>query len=215
MRLLEHGARVPELDEHQAAVRRGADGCSPDWDDLPSETKAAVQSALVQRQGGLCAYCMRRIRASGEGIRIEHYEARSHAPDLCFEWTNLLGVCHGRLQQERTCDARRGNRPLSIDPRREEHIAKIRYNRGRISASEDALHRDLDETLGLNVATLCRNREDALRGFLESLEKQKPDRTWPADFIRRKLAHLASRAELPEYFGVVEYWARKRDDRRR
>lgn len=116
------------------------------------------------------------------------------------------------MLQDRTCDARRGSRQLTVDPRRNEHIARIRYNRGRISASEDALQRDMDEVLGLNVDTLCRNRENALKGFLDFAERT--NRTWPQGLVSRKLARLAERPELPEYFGVFEYWARRRYGRR-
>jgi uncharacterized protein (TIGR02646 family) len=64
------------------------DGPQKDW-----------QEALLEEQGYICAYCMRRIKLKRENgkplIQIEHYRSREKHPELGLWWANMLGVCNG------------------------------------------------------------------------------------------------------------------------
>ena len=86
--------------------------------------KSDIRAALLIEQGAICAYCMRRI---DDGItkgkpntRIEHFEAQSHEVNLRMNYLNMLGVCDGNEGSPRylqTCDKKRGNQTLTLDPR--------------------------------------------------------------------------------------------------
>lgn len=57
-----------------------------------------IQTALIKRQHGLCAYCEYRIGPEGNDkfpIQIEHYETRDDCPDRELDYTNMLGCCNG------------------------------------------------------------------------------------------------------------------------
>lgn len=77
------------------------------WDILDD-----VADACTQEQFYLCAYCCQRI--SGELIetRIEHVEARSIAPQLILDFSNLVTSCKTINQ----CDAAHGSQNLPLTP---------------------------------------------------------------------------------------------------
>src|SRR5688500_15632769 len=90
------------------------------WDSGDGSTKDACRRSLSREQGGLCAYCQRRIRADemAEGVptmHVEHWEPRSTG-EMQLTWSNLLGVCNGVSGTARHCDAARGDRPLFLHP---------------------------------------------------------------------------------------------------
>lgn len=124
MRAIEKGAEPPCLAGMRREARRieqdtGKPPASDDW--APGDCGDAIRTALCREQHGLCAYCMRRIRPHGSGMKIEHFVTRSHEPRRMYDWDNLLGVCDGVMRggskgKTFTCDTARGDRPLHINP---------------------------------------------------------------------------------------------------
>ena len=105
------------------------------YEDLSGESKKAVQQALLREQGAVCAYCMKHI--SMKDIQIEHYIAQNpeygdYDAALTIDYNNMLGVCTGNkfgtgARERLTCDQHRGNAKLTVDPRNEASVAKIKY----------------------------------------------------------------------------------------
>ena len=62
------------------------------FNELP---KAAIRQSLLEEQGGLCAYCMRRIENNGHSTRIEHWYPLSADKERALDYGNMLAVCHG------------------------------------------------------------------------------------------------------------------------
>lgn len=103
------------------------------YDLLRNPLKKQVREALMQEQGHLCAYCMRRIpdeRILQEDTDLsdaylEHWQSRSSArgtgENKGLDYQNLLAVCSGnekapgatgrRKGRHLTCDKKRGNAP--------------------------------------------------------------------------------------------------------
>lgn len=54
------------------------------FDDMPSETKKELRRSLLEEQGYLCAYCMRRIADGGAETKIEHLQARNLSNELVY-----------------------------------------------------------------------------------------------------------------------------------
>lgn len=144
-----------------------------DYGDLSSATKKAVQISLLEEQGYLCAYCMKRI--TPKHMQIEHYipqhpTNREYAPALSIDYHNMLAVCTGNKGSARgfdqlTCDQHRGNRPLAVNPLDMISIEKIKYKSDGTIYSDDAnVELDLNEALNLNCSTalLKQNRKAAL-----------------------------------------------------
>jgi hypothetical protein len=153
-------------------------------------------------------------------MKVAHFVPRTVDATLETEWHNLLGACLGvvdttdRRPLNQTCDTRQGNRTLSIDPRRLSLANLIEYSSGdgriSVSGAHADLTNDIDVVLNLNHALLCKARKIALQETLRTLSRERPKGVWSSDWLVRRLAALAAKATLPEYFGVIEYYLAKR-----
>jgi uncharacterized protein (TIGR02646 family) len=63
------------------------------WGDVTGTDRAALRAALGQLQGDRCAYCERPLGEESRDPHIEHFEQRSRAPALTFQWSNLFWSC--------------------------------------------------------------------------------------------------------------------------
>ena len=171
-------------------IRRGLTP-KEEYDQLKNPLKTIVREQLMKEQGHICAYCMRTIPdervadTSIPGTTIEHWIARNSkggnddvGTGMGVEYTNLLAVCSGGRvpkgtmpNHELTCDANRGNEPLTVNPLDEETLKSIYYkNNGEIAARDEAIEKDLDKTLNLNCKkyfSLPEGRKKALQDIQE------------------------------------------------
>lgn len=141
------------------------------YESLRGEPKRRVLEALLVEQGHLCAYCMCRIGTDGHPATIEHLihqhpDGSASDGELSLEYRNLVAVCDGRGGA--TCDKRRGNAPLTVDPTKSHTLETIYYRRdGRIDAHDESIKHDIQITLGLNNTrtNLCANRLESMRAI--------------------------------------------------
>jgi uncharacterized protein (TIGR02646 family) len=205
------------------------------YDGLPSDTKIELRTALIGEQGGLCCYCMRRIRDDEEKerkqqenekdnqVRIEHWKPQSRHRDLALSWTNLFAACNGNEGKDHSdqhCDVRKHDDEITLNPTNPRHIASLSYGTSGQLQSEDAtVQRDLDQSLNLNHVTLQRNRKDAVRGMIESLHRLAQKRTaskigaFSDALLRAELARCSdfdAQNRLPPFAGALAYWLEKR-----
>ena len=153
---------------------------------LKGNLKKQVRDSLMKEQGHICAYCMRAIPDSRVNINtipsvsIEHWIARNTlgnpsmiATGLGVDYFNLLAVCSGgkvpagsMLGNELTCDAKRGNIPLTVNPLIPSTLTSIYYKQnGEIASTDAAIENDLVNTLNLNCvkySALPDGRKNAL-----------------------------------------------------
>ena len=65
------------------------------------EAISELRSSLLEEQGYVCAYCMRRIpvkdRNSNETSRIEHVLSREKHPDRELDYHNMVICCPGAI----------------------------------------------------------------------------------------------------------------------
>lgn len=133
--------------------------------------KTETIEALLEEQGHLCAYCMRYIYVEKAPItQIEHWEAQSNEPIKQLDYSNMLGVCSGRISwadetQNITtttfCEDVRGNIPLAINPLNINLIEEIKFTeQGIIFSDNELINKDLDETLKLNIGIIRDNRKN-------------------------------------------------------
>ena len=205
------------------------------WNHPPScFDKQAVREALTRDQQGLCAYCQRRIKpyyrhaddalASDRSTRVEHWHARA-AGGAHFQWSNLLGVCkgivddsdhpdvdHGRpVVRVETCDTVRGSQPLQMHPVRGQGLSPRSHltylASGRIIAKDARASADL-QILGLNAPHLIRGRAaafDALRRFLGARYNLRQ--------LRSRLKLLQTVSIVPEFAEVERQFLGRQIDR--
>jgi len=194
-----------------------------DWEGLGKADRDPIRTALVRDQGGLCAYCQRRITADDDPttghsqMKIEHWIPRASSKDHHLTWSNLLGVCLGVSRESAEgppdrmthhCDTSRGNHKLFLhpvqgqgpDPR--EHL---RYTKGGEvkAAAENARVEDDIRALNLNAWRLRRGREVILEELWKQLER--------SDFATNELRRLArvyrivTGTTVPEHAEFVRY----------
>lgn len=202
MRRITKGPEPKELTEHRA--RRGGS-----FDDI--RDKGSLRDALLHEQRHLCCYCMRRI--DEKTMKIEHFLPQSRYPDKALDWGNLLGACPGnagkpwRLQ---TCDTRKGDREIRLDPKGA-LVDRVRYsNSGHVEIDDPELQQEIDDALNLNTEQLAENRRHALQGLIVVIARERGKTgSWPGDALLRKLARLDVEGRLDEYVGVLESWLRR------
>ncbi|MEY4904504.1 MAG: hypothetical protein RLZZ292_2319, partial [Bacteroidota bacterium] len=119
-----------------------------------SDGKDAVQKSLLEEQGYLCAYCMRRIH---EAEKIEHWATQEASKDNenaheTLDYNNMLAVCNGKTKDgtksgQAHCDQSRSksNRALTINPIDPIGINQIRHlKNGTIYSKDNAINDDLN-----------------------------------------------------------------------
>lgn len=174
--------------------------------------KDGLRQALVAEQRAVCCYCQSRIRATPDGMKIEHLQCQESFPALQLEYRNLLGTClggEGRRQKEQHCDTSKGNRELCFSVCDPAHPIErqIRFlGDGRIQAEDVAVDEALNKVLNLNWDRLVANRRATLEAFKQRLQRgQRLDPT-------RELPKWdgSQPGDLPEFAQVIVYWLSKR-----
>ena len=206
MRTVQKGPEPASLTQHRQQPHA-------DYDNYAD--KATLRQALVTEQHGLCCYCQSRIRATPEGMKIEHWQCQAGHPARQLDFGNLHGAClggHGRPEREQHCDTRKGNNGLCFsvcDPAH--HIERqIRFlGDGTIKADDAAIDEALNTVLNLNLPRLVSNRKAVLAAFQQRLQDGR--RVDPA----RELPKWdgSEPGDLPEFAQVVVYWLRKKQAR--
>lgn len=173
--------------------------------------KAALRQALVAEQRGLCCYCQSRIRATPEGMKIEHLQCQAGHPGRQLDFDNLLGAClggQGRPEFEQHCDTRKGSRSLCFSVCDSTHPIErqIRFlGDGRIESADADINAALNDVLNLNWARLLSNRKAVLEAFKQRLGKGK------LNIGQELLKWNGTQAgELPEFAQVMVFWLEKR-----
>ncbi len=139
------------------------------FEDLSTEDKSQLRTELLKEQGYLCAYCMARIKDEAQTTKIEHYQPRNKTNQV--QYSNLLIVCRGNEgspAHATTCDTKKGNTSLYLNPQNRIHIQSISYDSlGTIKSSDEKIDKDLNECLNLNnkYGYLVTNRKAALDSF--------------------------------------------------
>ena len=187
------------------------------WKNLSTEGKAAARRALLAEQGGLCAYCMRKIDDSNS--HVEHYVPQSEGAGsddpVSVDFGNLLAVCNGfeDTSEGLTCDRARKDAPMVVNPLIERTLEGIRYDRGgSIHSLDPEIDHDLCETLNLNQRYLQKNRREVIRRLGSKLESvgRRGNRAVRTYCERYVTGHLTRPSMREPYDGAVIYYMQKR-----
>lgn len=186
------------------------------FDDMDTEVKQELRLSLLQEQGWLCAYCMKRLSFDGSDVKIEHYEPRNTENELKYE--NLFAVCkggEGSAPERQTCDTRKGNQVLNINPQRRQDIDTVSYtSNGDILSSDNVFQADFDNILNLNDSQgyLIKNRRQALISFQKEIHKKLTGKHATADFWHNyllKYEKCDGSMKIP-YLGIILWYIRKK-----
>src|SRR5262245_12369061 len=110
MRNILKSSELKSLETHRCSANASYDNYAD---------KQNLRESLAAEQRGLCCYCMSRIVADPNKMKIEHWQSQTNFPDRQLEYPNLLGVClgnEGKPFKLQHCDTRKGIRSLSMNP---------------------------------------------------------------------------------------------------
>lgn len=184
----------------------------PDKDD--------VRERLLEEQGYLCAYCMRRIDKNH--MKIEHWYPEDRLNDIQrLDYRNMLGACEGHIpgtkQSDDTCDTHKGNELLVVNPLEQTTLETIQYRTatGEIFSEEDVIQNDLNNTLNLNSEKhqLMRNRKETLDAAINEMSKLQQKGIWNRKMIESMLKVYQgtdSEGKKREYSGIVVWYLKKK-----
>lgn len=184
------------------------------YDELYKDEKDKLKAILLKEQNNRCAYCNRGIVL--ETSTIEHYIPRNDKngdPSMSLDYNNLFAVCEVTRHlppEQQTCDVKRRDKLLQIDPRNQNHIDTIKYNkRGIISSNNNAFDDDLNIKLNLNAQALIESRVTAFDSLIKSMAKKK-NGTFSKDLIQRTLEKYKAKDNCTPYVGYIIYRLEKR-----
>lgn len=193
--------------------------CSFQADYNNYEDKQGLRESLVAEQRGICCYCLSRVVADLNAMKIEHWQSQTRVPDRQLDYSNLLGAClggEGKPSKLQHCDTRKGNVDLSKNPADPAHDVErvIRYGSdGVIRSTDPVFDRELNDVLNLNTPLLRNNRKEALTGFIKARPKSG---TWNESLLRKWLEQSSGQSgagDLLPFCQIVVYWLRKRLNR--
>jgi uncharacterized protein (TIGR02646 family) len=174
-----------------------------------------LREALLEDQGYICAYCMKRVPHShtakgvtSDKMKVEHFVAQtteiSIQQKLDITYTNMLACCMGNQGKEEkyeTCDTRKREEPLTISPLNAAHIRTLKYAAdGSIVSTNDNFETEINKILNLNEDNLKRQRE----AIYKLIEKRV--RT---EFARPHITRVQKNNYLDNQ---IQWWNSKRGD---
>ena len=192
------------------------------YDAMPHDIKTIVINSLMEEQGHLCAYCMRKIPVKKRypTVTIEHLQPQNTISDSeKMNYQNMLAVCPGNRNStdnnDKSCDAFRGSltpreQNMTVNPLNPNTLSEIRYkDDGTIFSDNPVINDDLNNKLNLNCKTqmLPECRASALRELQKKVMKDNPDRTARKEYFEKLLdKYKEDKSNKPQYVGILINW---------
>jgi uncharacterized protein (TIGR02646 family) len=159
----------------------------PNWGNFQKPEKIIVHNALLEEQGYICCYCGQLIDQINR--HIEHFQPRTHYPELSLSYSNFLASCPGyptdqnqqiqrpKLPQE-FCGHKKDDwyePDLTVSPLDQDCASYFRYTEvGEILPTKETQKAKASATtiqgLGLNHAVLMLSRKRLIDGVLQDIE---------------------------------------------
>lgn len=173
-----------------------------------------LRDTLLDEQGYLCAYCMRRIPHKDKfelhDSKIEHIKSRTNFPTLQRKYDNMVICCSGNINGSYHCDKSKDKFEITFTPFDISTQRSISYGLkdGAIKSNLPNIDNDINEVLSLNNAMLKANRFQTLQGIRSVLEKKK----WKKAQLEIKLAEWNTKEnqKLKPYCGIVTWYLEKK-----
>lgn len=187
--------------------------------DMPLDIKEEVRDKLLNEQGFLCCYCMRRI--NNDNTKIEHWDPQSCNPQAQLDYKNMLAACNGHEGpkiENQTCDTRKGDSKISITPLNKQAMSTIYYKgNGIIGSQDERYNEDINLRLNLNHGNIVSARREAINAVIEYMSKTcLSGGTWSKAKIQGCIDKWSTRNNKGEFEvcnGAVLYYLEKRKKR--
>lgn len=196
---------------------------------LSHDDKMVILKSLMEEQGHLCAYCMRRIPDERElpvdidPVTIEHWFPRNppthEEKGQGLDYTNMFAVCSGnrgrkntRKLRDLTCDAKRKDTypQLTLNPCDSVTLANIQYKEnGEMFSTDPAVQDDITVKLNLNCISDSVQLPESRRKVLEALQSELPmgDEEETKEYCTSVLEMFEQEIDpKSEYSGIIIWW---------
>lgn len=179
------------------------------------EASPALRQALLEEQGYLCAYCMRRIPVhdanSNETTRIDHILSRRNHSELQLNYSNMVVCCPGAINTSFHCDKQKGENDVTFNLYDDHFFDTLSYSSkdGKLQSSDAESNRQINTLLNLNHALLKRNRLETLRGVIRMLDRMG----WTVSTLRHQIDTWDNKDQqgcFKPYNGIVVWFLKKK-----
>ena len=210
MRSIHKGVEPPTLAQHRQTPHS-------DYDNF--QDKDILRQALVTEQRELCCYCMGRIHAAGDAMKIEHWLCQADHSTEQLNYKNILGAClggEGQPFKNQHCDTRKGDRALMWNPAEpsDRIESRIYYEpNGAIRGKQGAFDDQLNDVLNLNLHLLKQNRKGLFDAVLEWWRHEKARLKGPVtldSLIRKRDRCVDGNGKLEPYCQVTVWLLEQR-----
>lgn len=181
-----------------------------DYESIPE-----LRKSLLQEQGYICAYCMRRIphkdKNCNEDSRIDHILSRDKNQDKKLDYTNMVICCPGAISKEFHCDKLKGDQDITFSLFDDSFIPTLKYStkNGSIKSTNPTWNKEMNSILNLNNEILKANRLETLNGVICSLAEKH----WTSSELRKKLEEWDNKDKKDKfkpYCGIVVWYLNKK-----
>ena len=200
-------------------------GLTPSFSDFTKGVKPAIQKALCEEQGYICAYCMQRIEPDGQHMKIEHWDTQASnkaTPERTVDYSIMLGCCLGKIEKNESCDTFRGhikkieNQQLKYNPADKTHhnLLGISYEpNGKIHSFDSGFDEQLEKVLNLNDEYLCNKRQRIQIGIRKTIQTLKANNiNYNIDAIIANWQNKDSNGKYQEFYGTALYFLETNKD---
>ncbi len=176
-----------------------------------------LRAALLEEQGNICAFCMRRIPLTkrdpteNETSKIAHLETRANNPARWGDYTNLVVCCPGNINGEAHCDKSQDSTNVTLPLFNIQLQNSISYgsHTGEIKSNNSSWSDEIIQVICLNNELLKANRRETLDGIRQVLEKKK----WTRAAIQEKFDQWSQKdaeGNYKPYCGIVIWYLKKK-----
>ena len=192
-----------------------------DYNSIPRETKSKLRESLIEEQGYVCCYCLKRIPENKLGLnhtKIEHFKSQTKYPDLDLEYSNLHLACKGNQGNSRinqTCDTAKSDKDIFHFSLTDNSLkGDILYARdGTVLSRNDEIDREINDVLQLNNDQNLKNARKKVRdGLSNSIKRLNKKGKLSEAILKQKLENwkCKNNRKHKEHFPVaVQYLEKK------
>lgn len=160
--------------------------------------KDDLRASLLQEQGYICCYCMRRIaEPTAQKMVIEHFKPQSLYPELQFDYNNLLASCQGNegwSEAYQHCDERKKSHEIIVSPLNQSMMEMVKFSgNGEIYTDDKILDNDINNVLNLNLQQLKNERKAIILGLEQKIRRKFKDKMVSKSFINELLKEWSAR----------------------
>jgi uncharacterized protein (TIGR02646 family) len=174
--------------------------------------KDDLRQALLNEQGYICCYCMKRIDVYN--MVIEHFNSQFEFEELALNYDNMLASCtggeNGNVQH---CDETKGHKLLTINPMNLAIMSQIKFDgAGKIFLDDNDLTKnELEGILNLNNQNLLKERKVILDALRTQFLKRFGNKTATKQFIETALNKWETRnGKFKPMCQVAVYYLKKK-----